>query len=715
MTMPTLASRVRAVTVFRRGALVTREAELSSDLGDLPEHVQITGLPLTLDDSSLRIEVSGEGSLPVASDVRVTIAVPDQDGSLVAPDDVELEQAELAAEQIRREYDELQAALTNLTRIEPGGRGEPEEGHAPLASPIAARLELLEFRRARMEGLIARVAEVEERRRLANERVATLRERKRVAAMVRNVRAFEVRKAAVIRLESRGPVSGPLRLRLTYFVAGARWAPAYTVRLDGSMTTATLELRAMVGQSSGEDWTNVALVLSTASPQQWTELPELRAQKIGRAQPEPAKTGWRAPPVGAQELYADYDRDLPRQRANLVPAIPSDLDGLMEEQTRTRSGAILPSPPPSFAPPSPSRSASYAPPSGAAMPMPAMAPQSASRRKSSPGIGAMLGGAFDAAFGSSGGGSSEGSADLDDSLSLEPELVAGRELLDYGRLRMLSALDPQRGSLRRIALRTVYQQLITTTVEFDVAFSQLDVALGRARSFEADAPPARYRFPEHEAGFDYAYVADAAIDLASDGKFHSLPIRADAAEAKPRYVTVPRETQDVFRIVALRNPLNAPLLPGPADVYVAGRFALTSDVELTPIGGRLELGLGVEQAIKIARNVKYEEDSAGLIKRQHALVHTIEVEVGNNLARTATVEVRERLPIIPSGLEGDIQVAVREVKPAWADYEQKHPPLEGGRMWQVDVPAGEKRKLQATWVITIPNQHELIGGNRRES
>jgi hypothetical protein len=758
MSTPTLASRVRAVTVFRRGALVTREAELGSGSSGVPEQVRITGLPLTLDDSSLRIEVSGSGSLPVASDVRVTVAVPDEDPTLPPPDDAELDQAELAAAQVQRELGDLRQALANLAELEPEGRGEPEEGKPPQPSPTAARFELLAFRRARAETLIARIAEVEERRRLASERVATLRERKRVASQARNVRTFEVRKAAVIRLESRGPIAGPLRLRLTYFVTGARWAPAYTVRLDRTMTEATLELRAMVGQSSGEDWTDVALTLSTATPQQWTELPELRAQKIGRAQPEPAKTGWRAPPVGAQELYADYDRDLGERRPS-VAAVTTllgasntgtslrqellgfedegdlddeapDLDDVLSEMTHTRDGAVpaeamkkasstfarMSAPPPSFAPP-PAPGAMPMP--SMAMPMPApMAPQAMSAPKRG-GFGAMLGGAFDAAFG---GSANESTAMLQDELGmmppadeLEPELIAGRELLDYGRLRMYGAADHLRGALRRIDLRMVYQQLVATTVQFDVAFSQLDVALGQGRRFEAEAAPARHRFPAGEDGFDYAYVADGRIDLTSDGKFHSLAIRADAAEATPRYVTVPRETQYVFRIVALRNPLNAPLLPGPADVYVGGRFALTSDVELTPIGGRLELGLGVEQAIKVARNVKYEEDTSGLIKRQHALIHAIEITIGNNLARTVTVEARERLPIVPTGLEGDIQVAIRDVKPAWADYEQKQAPLEGGRAWKVDVPAGEERKLSATWVITIPNQHELIGGNRRES
>ena len=42
------------------------------------------------------------------------------------------------------------------------------------------------------------------------------------------------------------------------------------------------------------------------------------------------------------------------------------------------------------------------------------------------------------------------------------------------------------------------------------------------------------------------------------------------------------------------------------------------------------------------------------------------------------------------------------------------PPLEGGRVWKVEVGAGAKRELRATWSIRIPQSQELVGGNRRE-
>ena len=300
---------------------------------------------------------------------------------------------------------------------------------------------------------------------------------------------------------------------------------------------------------------------------------------------------------------------------------------------------------------------------------------------------------------------------------LEPELVAGRDLLDYGRLRLFPASNSRRGALRRIDVRMQYQQLCVEHVRVDVAIEQITEAVAWAQLLETERPPEGHHWPSSEGGFDYAYVAEAPVDLASTGVFTSLPIDLREAKATPRYVSVPRESQDVFRIVSLRNPLAAPLLAGPADVYVAGKFALSSSIELTPIDGRIELGLGVEQAIKIARNVSFAEDSSGMFKRHLGLTHTLELTVQNHLNSAATVEIRERIPVAAQAQADDITIEVEAASPSWDDYEPKDPdhPLEGGRMWKVQVPANGKRELSASWVVTIPTNHELVGGNRRES
>lgn len=755
-----LPSRVRAVTVYRRGAMVTRVAELVREGDGFPSRVQLVNLPLSLDDSSVRVEVEADqpGAAPIAGDLRVTLSVPGHDAQLAPPSNEELEQARLELSLISGELEQLVRAEGRLARLQPINRGRPEEGKPPALSPTTARLEMLSFRREQAEALAEKIQAQRERERVAKERLASLQERERLASSQRNARAYELRKAAVLEFDC-PPSSGlveRVRIKLHYFVPGARWAPSYTVRLDRAMRAGSLEIRAMVGQATGEDWQGVDLTLSTALPQQWTELPKLESQRIGRRQPQPAKTGWRPPPVGADKLHADFDRALGQPLAEAKPDEEPDWDDedddldldqllgqdggaplrdepMQEEQARLRQ-LSAPPPPPSAAP--------MPPPSFKPMPVPGAppAPMSSVARSSTPapeydmmpqtlgpkrgsGIGAMIGGmvggaveAVGSAFG--GGGEGYGAPTAIHAMRPEPEpeleLLAGRDLLDYGRLRLYPASDARRGSLRRIETRVHYQQLSVQSFAIDIAITRIDAAISSARALDQASAPEGHRFPSSEGGFDYAYVADAPCDLVSDGQFHSLAIDMREAEATPRYIAVPRESQDVFRIVALRNPLAAPLLPGPADVYVADKFALTSALELTPIGGRIELGLGVEQAIKIARNISFSEDSSGMFKRHLDLRHTVAIEIANHLGSAATVEVRERLPTAAEAQADDIEVKLERVEPSWEDYEPDDVPLEGGRRWIVEVAANGKRDLIASWVVTIPTNHELIGGNRRE-
>lgn len=85
-----------------------------------------------------------------------------------------------------------------------------------------------------------------------------------------------------------------LTVEVSYQVPDATWQPLYDARLDTEGGTLALVQYGSVQQSTGEDWTGVALTLSTAQPQrgaslpepepQWVSLfdPNMRAQKAGR-------------------------------------------------------------------------------------------------------------------------------------------------------------------------------------------------------------------------------------------------------------------------------------------------------------------------------------------------------------------------------------------------------------------------------------------------
>jgi uncharacterized protein (TIGR02231 family) len=144
------------------------------------------------------------------------------------------------------------------------------------------------------------------------------------ASTARRTERARLSRVAVVTLS--GPVEAAAELEIEYLVPGARWAPTYALRLERGMTGGTLEMRASVAQATGEDWSGVALSLSTASLARRVDLPELRALKIGRRQEPPPRTGWREPPPGLDELFESYDaamRGLPPPLRSR-PAPPRD-------------------------------------------------------------------------------------------------------------------------------------------------------------------------------------------------------------------------------------------------------------------------------------------------------------------------------------------------------------------------------------------------------
>jgi uncharacterized protein (TIGR02231 family) len=60
--------------------------------------------------------------------------------------------------------------------------------------------------------------------------------------------------------------AGPVEVRLNYLVNNCGWSPAYTMRSDADRKQVRIEYNALIQQLTGEDWSDVVLTLSTASP-----------------------------------------------------------------------------------------------------------------------------------------------------------------------------------------------------------------------------------------------------------------------------------------------------------------------------------------------------------------------------------------------------------------------------------------------------------------
>jgi hypothetical protein len=723
-------SSIESVTVYRRGALITRVADLGSDSGSYPAAVEIPNLPLALSDASLEVRVrrnGAEGNIPIATDVKVGLNVGVLDETLAPPTNEELKTTKRRAEALGAELNQLVREAAIIAKLKAGARAEQEKGTPPAPSPTAARLALIEFGTEFNLQISEQIRQTREQLDRVAKQLTFLEERAINATNARQAREHELRKCAIVSLESNGVSTERVQIVLQYFVPGARWAPSYSVRMNRELNRASLFVRAMVKQRTGEDWSGVKLTLSTAEAQRWTELPELKAIRIGKRQPPP-KPRWRPPPTGVEELYVDHDETFsapgdgdvspPTPEVTMEYALSADEDfsalsagGMPEfgdsammddeaceeiEMPTPLGGVPVPTAAPARSAPAMLMSAASMPPpqSKMAARVGRALPVAPSRRRVS--AGAPMPGAMTEAQ--------------------PPVIDADENLLRYGSLRMPGSNEPRRGHLVLSKPEDQYLELLMHQ-RIDVTFSvmhTIQTAVRLANQAERQAAPKRHRYAAPEAGFDYAYPASSLADIPSDGGFHSILVDSNEGDLRRRFIVVPRETQDVFRVVEMKNPLDAPLLPGPADVYVGGDYVLTTDLKSTPGHGTMEFGLGVEQAIKVSRNTIFEEHTAGLIRGSLDLQHEILIKLTNHLESSASVEVRERIPVTQKNND-DVNVTINSVEPEWKSYEQKDAPIKGGYQWTVSVPPSESTQLKANYTIRISSSDEIRGGNRREA
>lgn len=235
-----------------------------------------------------------------------------------------------------------------------------------------------------------------------------------------------------------------------------------------------------------------------------------------------------------------------------------------------------------------------------------------------------------------------------------------------------------------------------------------------AMAIERLEPPAGTVDPRASRGlFDAVYTAAGTTDVPSSGRPHRVAVVTAETAATPRFVTVPREAPEVYRRADVTNPFGVPLLTGPVEVLIDGALVALTRLSYTDRGGPISIGLGVEERVRVARNARTEEGTAGLLGGSTTLDHTVTTDLSSSLGRKITVEVIDRIPISD---EKDVEIKILASQPQHSPYTQADlgQPVRRGLRWEVEVPAGGKAKVEHRYRITLPSKMEIVGGNRRE-
>jgi uncharacterized protein (TIGR02231 family) len=314
-------SKIDGVTVFPSGAEVIRTTKIKLEAG---EHaVLLQDLPGQAIGASIRVEGKATGKLEIGSvDVR-TLMVPlaDPGAGQLARKKIEDE-----IERLRDERDAVEAvaqtAKAQLAYLENLGRLPT----TPSAASVGSGKEDWGSIYGVIGGKTAELAKVglETKIKLRAIDKQLVDWSKELAAASPKQ---ESRTEARINVVAGAPLEATLTVR--YQVPNASWTAFYDARLtSGDKATAPklgLTRRASIQQRTGEDWTDVAVALSTTRPGHTTAVPDLRVLHVDYVYDQPIAAGATMSRSGAvmQEKLDDASQSVRRKSAPVAVAAPA--------------------------------------------------------------------------------------------------------------------------------------------------------------------------------------------------------------------------------------------------------------------------------------------------------------------------------------------------------------------------------------------------------
>ncbi|MDP1830400.1 MAG: DUF4139 domain-containing protein [Archangium sp.] len=647
LVLLTLAAAIEApvtqVTVFTDQARVVRTAQVSVT-GN--QSLEFPPLRDTAEVASMRVEASGAEVKRVDIERIEPEKLRTEEAKQVL---AEIEKVDVELDRLNQERTALSGVRDGLLRLSPAvPQGDPLKAPPKLSSGGWAQG--AQFSADQLGKVQAKLREGERSQKKLNEKRAMLLDQARKLGNPQTTSGWKV----VAQVSGNGPAT----LTLTYLVRGAQWTPTWDLQLQPDTNTVNLSLAGLVAQSSGEDWTNATLLLSTAIPSHAVKVPRLATWKIGVADrfiptPTPVSSPVAPAPPYRPLAMARSEEDLVRGRLQRlgIAAVsrapqggPTPLEP--DEQDFEESDAR-------------ERNKEYS---------------------------------FD-----------------DDSLEGELARPQGYDAKTKDKsVRMdrpsaaPAAPPPPPPAPKRAAQRYA--------AESRVALSSMDVGEEESAppvSTFSLAPPPAWRPP--------TFGADSPVTLAAgyDLSFASLQKETVPSERGSRRVALwsaqwpvsverklfPALTTDAFLVAELKNP-SAQVLPGgPAQLYVGADPAGTARLKLVSPGEAFTLPLGIDRALKPVRNVQVVEATQGVFTKEEVGTYTVTIELANPYRAPVAVRVADQWPVTD---QKDVETKLIESKPTAIQDAKK-----GSLEWRVTIAPQQKQVFSFTYTVKRPRGWKL--------
>jgi hypothetical protein len=652
-------SEITDVTAFFSGAQVTRNYKIVAARG---KHlILFDRLPSEVNPQS--VQVNGIDNCKILS-VKHQLIYPDESKKDKNETDLEsqIEKQELKIKEIKNKFSVFD--LEEKLLLDNSILGKKDEG-----SSIADIKEAADFYRARLNEVRQGKLDLSVELKDADKRLQELFKQINELTSIEHKTYSQV----LITLDCEKDVSDDLKI--SYYVPSAGWTPLYDFRVDEITKPLIIVYNANIYQTTGEDWTNVNLKLSTNNPSLSGEQPELTAWYLGTKNPyqkEPVKQGSGA--LKGRVIDSETNEALPfanivlEQGGETIGGISSDLDGqyiikplptgyynvkvtyIGYKPTEIKGVSLLPN----------------------------------------------------------------AITFLDIKLEASTQQLESFEVVDY-KVPLISKDNTASGAtvtsedISRMPDRSSSDNASTVGVFYSQGYvsdqSRIRGAREDAKIMYIDGA----KVPDVETSnyisnslktnvTNLEYVIEIPYSIPSDGKDYSIKMKEVSLPVDYVYHVVPKLDNDVFLTAEIKDWTNLNLLSGKLNIYYQGTYTGESFIDAELAEDTLKVSLGRDNSIFVRREVNKEMFDKRMMGGNIKETLAWDITVKNNKNARIKIVVEDQFPL---SQKKSIEVERLEYSNAKLDDKT------GKMTWVLDLEPNDKKVLNYKYSVKYPKYLNL--------
>jgi hypothetical protein len=644
-----IVSTINRVTVFCKGAQVTRSAKIRLQKGKAL--LVMGGLPATAVSSSFQVK-----GIPNCNTLSVKHQMTEPKfkniEALQKPYQAKIKEIDLAMKEINNKisvFDQEQTLIGANSHL-----GSETKGVSVAEIREAAdffRLRLNEIKAARLKLETELESYSAKRQELVTAKGKLGQEEKKSYSELLVVVDCEKSTDSIV--------------EFSYYVANAGWEPLYDFRVDNISKPLLIDFNANVFQSSGEEWKNVKLMLSTADPSVSGKLPVMKPWYLGMvASPSPAPS-YSESIEGSSGAIRGTIRDkstkepvpfcniVLEQNGIMKLGTTSDLDGNYSLRPVDAGKYDIKV---SFVGYKPVKIVSFPVRSGI------IELQNIELEATSVMLESVVVTNYKVPLVSQDRGSSGANVKSEELTRSSASTVAGVNGRVRGKLLSENQEYDEEVPVQQEVLTNYFSASLRTSVT------------------------------------NLVYQIDKSYTVPEDGDDYLVKIKQSSVPVAYEYHAIPRMDNDVFLTALVPDWASLNLLPGKVNLYYEGTFSGNSRVDSDLTSDTLVLSLGRDNNITVTREGNKEKYDKRVIGSQ------VREDIGWNI----TVKNNQMIPV-KLLVEDQYPISVRksiEVEPPKVGDASVNPDT-GNLRWSLNLAPGEKKVLSYDYSVRYPKYEHI--------